>query len=39
MARGFPKMSKKSIRKLLANPKTPPQLKKFWRAKLKAMGG
>ena len=35
--RKAPKMTKETIRKLLANPRTPPQLKKYWRKKLKQM--
>jgi len=29
-----PKMTAATIRKLLANPRTPPQLKKYWRKRL-----
>lgn len=32
-----PEMTKEGIRKLLANPKTPEQLKPYWRKRLKAM--
>jgi len=35
--RKAPKISKAGIKKLLANPKTPKQLKPYWRKKLKAM--
>lgn len=34
-----PTITKAGIRKLLANPRTPPQLKKYWRKRLKEMGG
>jgi len=39
MARKPPKMTKETIRKILRNPKTPPQFKKYWRKRLKVMGG
>lgn len=39
MPRKAPKITKAGIRKMLANPRTPPGLKKYWRKKLKAMGG
>lgn len=39
MVRRPPKMTKATIRKILANPRTPPQLKAYWRKRLKAMGG
>jgi len=35
--RKAPKISKEGIEKLLANPKTPEQLKPYWRKRLKAM--
>ena len=35
--RKAPKISKAGIRKLLANSKTPKQLKPYWRKKLAAM--
>ena len=31
------KITKKGIEKLLANPNTPPQLKKYWKKKLEEM--
>jgi len=37
--RKAPRMTKATIRKLLANPRTPEGLKKYWRTRLKAMGG
>lgn len=39
MARKAPKITKEGIRKLLANQKTPKQLKPYWRKRLKQMGG
>jgi len=35
--RKAPNISKAGIKKLLANPKTPEQLKPYWRKKLKTM--
>jgi len=35
--RKAPKMTKETIRKILANPKTPAGLKKYWRKRLAAM--
>lgn len=35
--RKAPKINKAGIRKLLANKKTPKQLKPYWRKRLKAM--
>jgi hypothetical protein len=35
--RKAPKMTKETIKKLLKNPKTPPQLKKYWKKRLDAM--
>jgi len=35
--RKAPKITKEGIKKLLANPRTPKQLKPFWRKKLAAM--
>ena len=32
-----PKITKAGIEKLLANPKTPPQLKPYWRKRLKEL--
>lgn len=37
--RKAPRITVAGIRKLLANPRTPPQLKAYWRKRLKAMGG
>jgi hypothetical protein len=35
--RKAPVMTKAIIKKILANPRTPPGLKKYWRKRLKAM--
>ena len=35
--RKAPKITEAGIRKLLANPRTPPQLKPYWRKKLAEM--
>jgi len=35
--RKAPRMTKERIRKLLANPRTPPQLKNYWRKRLKRL--
>jgi len=37
MVRKAPKATRAGIRKMLANPRTPPQLKAYWRKRLKAM--
>ena len=37
--RKAPVMTKATIRKILANPRTPAGLKKYWAKRLKAMGG
>ena len=37
MARKAPKITKAGIKKLLANPRTPKQLKPYWRKRLAAM--
>jgi len=37
--RKAPVMTKAIIKKILANPRTPPGLRKYWAKRLKAMGG
>ena len=37
MKRKAPKITKAGIKKMLANTRTPPQLKAYWRKRLKAM--